>query len=73
MIGAVAPGGAVVMATVALDGPERCSGLTIKRYDAKTLATELGSAFEPIGDWEEEHVTPMGNRQSFTWCLFRRV
>lgn len=73
MIGALAPGGAVVMATFALDGPERCSGLTVQRYDAETLATELGSAFEPIGDWAEEHITPMGNRQSFTWCLFRRV
>jgi 2-polyprenyl-3-methyl-5-hydroxy-6-metoxy-1,4-benzoquinol methylase len=72
MIGALEPGGAVVMATFSMVGPERCSGLTVQRYDRETLATELGSAFKRIGDWTEEHVTPMGYRQSFTWCLFRR-
>lgn len=73
MIGAMGPGGAVVMATFSLLGPERCSGLAVQRYDAETLAAEFGSAFTRVGDWTKEHVTPKRNRQSFTWSLFRRV
>lgn len=67
----LAPGGLVVVATFALDGPERCSGLQVERYDADKLARELGSSLELIEAWREEHVTPWGAIQAFTWCAFR--
>lgn len=67
-----APGGLIIMATFALDGPERCSGLPIQRYDPAGLSRELGTAFELVGDWREEHMTPAGGRQAFNWCAFRR-
>jgi 2-polyprenyl-3-methyl-5-hydroxy-6-metoxy-1,4-benzoquinol methylase len=68
-----AAGGLVIVATFALDGPERCSGLPVRRYDAGMLANELGPAQKLLESWREEHTTPRGAQQSFTWCAFRRV
>ncbi|MBB3918172.1 class I SAM-dependent methyltransferase [Rhizobium fabae] len=67
-----APGSVVIIATFAPDGPERCSGLPVQRYDAAALAVEFGSAFALERDWREEHTTPGRGRQSFQWCVFRR-
>ena len=72
LLAGVAPGGLVIMATFALDGPERCSGLPVQRYDPASLAKELGNAFRLVEEWREEHVTPWGSTQSFNWCAFRR-
>lgn len=72
LLAGVAPGGLLVMATFALDGPEKCSGLPVQRYDPPSLAHELGTAFDLLDGWREEHVTPWGSRQSFNWCAFRR-
>jgi len=66
-------GGHAVIATFALDGPERCSGLETRRYDGKTLAAELGPPFELLKSVPEIHMTPGGGRQSFQYALFRRV
>lgn len=70
---ALAPGGALVIATFALDGPEKCSGLPVRRYDRTLLAQELGDDFTPIEDWRETHATPWGSTQAFTWCTFRKL
>jgi 2-polyprenyl-3-methyl-5-hydroxy-6-metoxy-1,4-benzoquinol methylase len=63
----------VIIATFALDGPKTCSGLAVQRYDAVRLAHQLGEMFQLVTDWREEHVTPWGAAQSFTWCVFRRA
>lgn len=66
------PGSVMIVATFAPDGPERCSGLSVRRYDAAALAAEFSPAFTLERDWREEHMTPGGGRQSFQWCVFRR-
>ena len=66
-------GGHVVMGTFALDGPAKCSGLDVRRYDAAMLAEELGPRFALLKSEPEVHVTPAGQRQSFQFSLFRRV
>lgn len=66
------PGGLLIIATFAPDGPERCSGLPVQRYDAEGLAAELGPDFERLEAWREEHTTPWGSIQPFTWAVFRR-
>ena len=68
----VRPGGLAILATFALDGPERCNGLPVRRYDAGGLAGELGPEFELVDDWREAHATPAGAVQPFTWALLRR-
>ncbi len=67
------PGGHCLVATFALDGPEKCSGLPISRYDVEGLHRVFGDAFEKTGAAEEHHQTPSGGTQSFTYCFFRRV
>jgi len=66
------PGGLLVMATFAPDGPEKCSGLPVQRYSPDTLAARLGVRYALLEAWREEHATPAGAHQAFTWCVFRR-
>jgi len=65
-------GGTLIMATFAVDGPEKCSGLPIVQYSAESLQAELGPQFELLESLQEQHPTPAGNSQLFNWCLFRR-
>jgi SAM-dependent methyltransferase len=67
----VRPGGHVVIATFASDGPVRCSGLNVSRYSPDGLHAELGEGFELIDSVREEHRTPTGAAQAFVYCLFR--
>jgi SAM-dependent methyltransferase len=67
------PGGWAIIATFALDGPERCSGLPVVRYSHDTLATELGAAFSLVNSGREEHVTPGGTHQNFVCSVFRKI
>lgn len=69
----LAQGGLVIIATFAPDGPEKCSGLPVQRYDPASLASELGDEFQLIEGWREEHLTPSGSLQSFNWCAFRHI
>jgi hypothetical protein len=64
---ALAPDGSVIIATFAPDGPDQCSGLPVARYDAEDLMALLGDAFAVAGTCGEEHTTPAGTRQPFTW------
>lgn len=70
---AVRPGGHVLMATFGPSGPERCSGLPTVRYDATTLATELGSDFALIESFLAVHRTPWNSEQQFLYCRFRAL
>jgi len=69
---AVAPGGCVVIGTFALDGPQRCSGLPVVRYDADGLGRELGPAFRLTETVRDDHITPRGAVQHFQFCRFVR-
>lgn len=68
---AVAPGGWLVLATFAPDGPTTCSGLPVVRWDSDGLATRFAPDFVAVGELREEHVTPSGRVQPFTWILLR--
>jgi hypothetical protein len=70
---AVVPGGQVIIGTFALDGPERCSGLQVQRYDSKRLVVALGPSFELADSHAEAHRTPWGAIQHFQFSRFRRV
>lgn len=68
----LSPQGQVIIATFALDGPERCSGLPVVRYSAETLAAQLGEKFHPIESQAERHLTPLATEQSFLYHRFCR-
>ena len=67
------PGGHAILATFSLEGPMRCSGLDVIRYDAESLSRELGPAFALRQETHESHCTPSGAKQSLLYCLFERV
>ena len=67
------PGGAAIIATFALDGPEMCSGLPVTRYSPHTLTTELGEGFRLVESVRHVHVTPSGAPQSFQYSRFLRT
>ncbi|WGD52279.1 class I SAM-dependent methyltransferase [Bradyrhizobium sp. CB1650] len=69
---AVAPGGQVIIATFAPDGPEKCSGLPVQRHDSASLAVELGPEFELVETRRETHHTPWHSTQAFQFSRFRR-
>jgi len=69
----VKPGGHVIVATFAEDGPEKCSGLPVRRYSPDGLHDEFGEAFALLKHQKEEHRTPSGSVQQFVYCYCRRV
>ena len=72
-LGAATDTGAVaVIGCFAPDGPERCSGLLVARYSPAQLADELGGQWRLIGEDRQEHSTPAGLIQPFTWVALRK-
>jgi SAM-dependent methyltransferase len=67
----VKPGGYVLMATFGPNGPLKCSGLEVVRYDAQSLHNEFGEGFSLQGDELTMHHTPMGTDQQFLYCWCR--
>ena len=65
--------GSAIIATFALDGPERCSGLPVQRYSPETLGVELGDEFQLVDEVTHEHQTPSGATQRFIAMRFVRV
>lgn len=71
VLNCVKPGGYVIVATFAEDGPEQCSGLPVQRYSASALYDEFGSPFDLLGHEKESHQTPFGTTQNFVYCYCR--
>ncbi len=73
MAAAMRAGGQAIVGTFALDGPERCSGLPVRRYDAKGLEAEFAPWFRAVETFAEDHVTPAGKTQKFLFYRMCRV
>jgi SAM-dependent methyltransferase len=65
-------GGTVVIGAFAPDGPERCSGLPVCRYDAAGIGAELGGGFTLVETVADSHRTPTGAVQAFCFSRFVR-
>jgi 2-polyprenyl-3-methyl-5-hydroxy-6-metoxy-1,4-benzoquinol methylase len=68
----VRPGGFLVIGAFALDGPEKCSGLNVQRYDARSLSDRFQPPFELVECRLEPHQTPWGKSQAFCFAVLRR-
>ena len=66
------PQGHLILATFAVGGPTRCSGLDVTQYDTQKITTELGQNFRLIETLEELHQTPAGVEQLFSYFWFTR-
>jgi SAM-dependent methyltransferase len=69
-------GSVAVVGTFAAEGPSSCCGLPVARYDAGRLRDAVAEASGV--DWQlqtsaaEDHRTPAGVVQPFTWVLLHR-
>jgi SAM-dependent methyltransferase len=67
----VKPGGHIIVSTFGPEGPAKCSGLEVTRYDAESLRREFGARFRLIESSKEVHHTPFGTTQQFLYCYCR--
>ncbi|MEQ1552893.1 MAG: class I SAM-dependent methyltransferase [Ferruginibacter sp.] len=64
--------GYLTIGTFSEDGPDRCSGLEIKKYSKEKLSTEFKNSFDKIRCITENHITPFGTKQNFLFCSFKK-
>lgn len=69
----VPPGGHIVLGTFTLDGPDRCSGLPVQRYDAAMLETLFKDTFALRAQVRQVHMTPGGASQPFLYVVLERL
>ena len=67
----VKPGGYVIVSTFGPEGPTKCSGLDVVRYEAGSLHGEFGERFRLVESSQELHHTPFGTTQQFLYCYCR--
>ena len=67
----VRPGGHVIVSTFGPEGPSKCSGLQVMRYDAESLHREFGVRFGLVESSTEMHRTPFETTQQFLYCYCR--
>jgi 2-polyprenyl-3-methyl-5-hydroxy-6-metoxy-1,4-benzoquinol methylase len=67
----VRSGGHVIVSAFGPEGPMKCSGLEVMRYDAESLHGEFGARFHLIESFTELHHTPFGTLQQFLYCYCR--
>ena len=68
----LAPTGHAIIATFALDGPEKCSGLEVVRYGPREITALLGENFQLLEILNETHMTPREVGQRFTYFRLQR-
>lgn len=69
----VMPGGHLVIGTFAMDGPEKCSGLPVERYDDRKLLEVFAPAFTMVRSFHDTHLTPWGKAQSFCFAVMQKA
>jgi 2-polyprenyl-3-methyl-5-hydroxy-6-metoxy-1,4-benzoquinol methylase len=67
----VKPGGHIIVSTFGPEGPVKCSGLEVARYDAESLHREFGARFHLVESSTELHETPFETTQQFLYCYCR--
>ncbi|MFM7068089.1 MAG: SAM-dependent methyltransferase, partial [Actinomycetes bacterium] len=72
MAQAIAPGGFAIIGTFNVEGPLTCSGLPVAHYTADELGTLFAPHFHLIAASSEQHLTPSGDSQPYTWVVLRR-
>ena len=66
------PNGYLILGTFSENGPEKCSGLEIKRYSETSMSSKFELSFNRIKCINEEHLTPFNTIQSFVFCSFKK-
>lgn len=70
---AVEPGGILIVATFAPEGPEKCAGLDVRRYDVATLAGEFASDFDLVEGLRLNPIAAIGDQRPYIGVALRRT
>lgn len=62
----------ISIGTFSENGPEKCSGLLIKKYDEVSLTNLFEPEFKTIICKTEDHMTPFNTKQHFIFCAMER-
>lgn len=68
----ITPGGILALGTFSENGPKKCSGLDITQYSQQSMAALFQKDFEKQYCINEDHTTPFGTIQNFTFCVFEK-
>ena len=66
-------GGHIIVASFGENGPLKCSGLDVVRYNPQTMHDEFGDEFKLVNSLSENHETPFGSTQEFIYCYCRKL
>jgi SAM-dependent methyltransferase len=69
----VMPGGFVIMATFAMDGATKCSGLPVQRYSAESLSEFFGDGFRLVESSDYTYQMPSGELRPYVYTLFQKT
>ncbi len=69
---ALKPGGFLLFSIFADDGPEKCSGLVVRRHSEQDLLEFFADTMEPVRGERGVHHTPAGVEQKFVTVLMRK-
>ena len=70
---AVEPGGMLIVATFAPEGPDKCAGLEVRRYDVATLAGEFAPDFDLIEGRRLVPIAASGDQRPYIGAALRRI
>jgi SAM-dependent methyltransferase len=69
---AIKKGGQLILGTFSENGPQKCSGLEIRKYSESSMSARFELAFDRIKCITEDHITPLNAVQNFLFCSFRK-
>ncbi|MBO9673097.1 MAG: class I SAM-dependent methyltransferase [Sphingobacteriaceae bacterium] len=64
--------GNLIIGTFSKSGPTKCSNLPIQQYDESDMVSKFGEYFSKVECISEDHMTPSGKLQNFTFCNFSK-
>lgn len=72
LLGALRPGGYLVIATFAIGGATKCSGLDVRPYDQNSLVEFFGDHFVLLDCMDYTYQMPSGDLRPYVYGLFQR-
>jgi SAM-dependent methyltransferase len=70
---AVQQGGILIVATFAPEGPEKCAGLEVRRYDVAALAGEFAPDFDLVEGRRLIPIAEAGDQRPYVGVVLRRI
>lgn len=64
--------GYLVIGTFSENGPTKCSGLPVHRYNEEQMMKTFTNKFLNVSCITQDHITPFNTKQNFIFCSFKK-